>query len=268
MRPAPLARQLTAAAQAVHPAPPARPSHRRPAVFGRTRVLPLALAGALLAVAGGAGAQSACSSDGQPAPSVMVERFLSADCDTCWRDPATPPAPPGAVALDWVLPGTAGEDAPLAAVARRESLARLAEAGLPVPYAGATQARRSTRRGTPGAWLRVAHGLPLGGYLGTSIRWRMPAGVPQPLRVRLALVEQLPAGTEGSPVARNLVRNVLEPLSHSHPTLSNQEYVSGQESRPMNLPEGTDPARVAVIGWLEDAGGRLRAVAFSRCAPR
>ena len=35
----------------------------------------------------------------------------------------------------------------------------------------------------------------------------------------------------------------------------------------MNIPEGARPERLRVIGWVEDAQGRLLAVAQSRCAP-
>jgi len=39
------------------------------------------------------------------------------------------------------------------------------------------------------------------------------------------------------------------------------------ESRPLNVPEGAQPARLRVIGWVEDARGRIRGIAASRCAP-
>jgi hypothetical protein len=44
-------------------------------------------------------AQSACSSDGQAAPTGLMERFISADCADCWASaPIAPPWPanPGA----------------------------------------------------------------------------------------------------------------------------------------------------------------------------
>jgi len=39
------------------------------------------------------------------------------------------------------------------------------------------------------------------------------------------------------------------------------------ESRPMSIPEGAKPARLRVVGWVEDARGRIRAIAQSRCRP-
>lgn len=217
-----------------------------------------------LSLAPAARAQTAlCSSDGQPRPQALHERFISADCATCWSDPQTPRATPGAVALDWVLPGAQGDEAPLSAVARREGLERLANGTLP---AGGAEARRMTVTRSPGAQLRVAHGQPLGGYVGASIRWQGRPGGPRPARAWLALVEQLPAGTEGSPVARNLVRNVLEPAWNGDFLLSKQKFVTRTEWRPMNIPAGADPERLQVVGWVEDAQGRVLAVAQSACA--
>jgi hypothetical protein len=155
-------------------------------------------------------AQSFCASDGQPRPTQLLERFINANCDSCWADPATPKAAAGQLALDWVLPGDKGDDAPLSAVAAREALDRLAalRQGLPAQSLASTL----PVKGLKGATLRVAHGLPLSGYLGTSIELKpIPAAAKgRQWTAWLALVETLPAGTEGSPVERNLVRNVLQ----------------------------------------------------------
>ena len=35
-------------------------------------------------------AQTHCSSDGAPKPVALFERFISADCEACWGDAATP----------------------------------------------------------------------------------------------------------------------------------------------------------------------------------
>ena len=70
-------------------------------------------------------AQSFCASDGQPVPVQLIERFINADCDSCWSDPATPRPGLGGIALDWIIPGGLDEDAPLSAVATRDALARL-----------------------------------------------------------------------------------------------------------------------------------------------
>ena len=63
--------------------------------------------------------QSSCSSDGQRAPTSLIERFISADCDTCWTSPAVVKTKPHELALDWIVPSAKGDEAP--AVARRQS---------------------------------------------------------------------------------------------------------------------------------------------------
>ncbi|HEY8907459.1 MAG TPA: hypothetical protein VIM63_15640, partial [Rhodoferax sp.] len=51
-------------------------------------------------------AQSSCNSDGQPTPNALFERFINADCATCWADTVTPVGPPGTLVLDWIVPGS------------------------------------------------------------------------------------------------------------------------------------------------------------------
>jgi hypothetical protein len=210
----------------------------------------------LLVVAGSAvRAQSSCSSDGRRAPAALLERFINADCDACWADAGTPRAGRGELALDWIVPGAKGDDAPLAAAARAEALARLDALGHPRPLQVDTQ---RTRRQGRGGKLRVAHGLPFNGYIGASIE--LKAAGPGPWTGWLALVESLPAGTEGTPVPRNLVRNLLQvpwPAGAGGRRL---------ESRPMNIPEGAQPDRLRVVGWVEDARGEIRAISESVCA--
>lgn len=228
-----------------------------------------ALAACLLAsslgFSGMAHAQSSCSSDGQSRPVALVERFINADCATCWTDPATAPADRRAVALDWVLPGGRGEDAPLSAVTTRDALKRLQALGTAPPAASLTL--RTPVPGRAGV-LRVAHGLPVSGYIGASIAFRVAAdgAAGQPWTAWLALVEALPAGTEASPVPRNLVRNLLQVQWDGRNQLSKQEQMQFIESRPLDIPAGTTTGRLRVIGWVQDASGRIVAAAQSRCA--
>ncbi len=214
-------------------------------------------AAVLLTLSCAAAAQSSCSSDGQPPPSGLLERFINADCEGCWTDLKTAEPGRGALALDWIVPGRRGDDAPLSAAARDETLARLQALGRAVPRHG--EDRLEQRRGPPLA-LRVAHGLPFNGYIGASIELREPA--PGPWRAWLLLVEAIPAGSERTPVARNVVRNALQ--------LSWDDRRSGPhaESRPMNIPEGARPDRLRVVGLLEDARGQVRAIAQARCLDR
>jgi hypothetical protein len=152
------------------------------------------------------------------------------------------------------VPGARGEDAPLATAASSDARERLRDSakGIPPESATAFSRLRETRR------LRVAHGLPVNDYIGTSIELtQRGAG---PWRAWLLLVEDLPAGAEGSPVARSLVRNALRLDWKAEPRQPRLH-----ESRPMRIPDGAQPERLRVIGWVEDGRGRLVAAAKSAC---
>jgi hypothetical protein len=227
----------------------------------------LLLAVVTLASAGSAQAQSFCASDGQPQPTQLLERFINADCDSCWKDAATPKTGAGQLALDWVTPGSKGEDAPMSAIATRDALARLQSLKLKAPAASSALAQPV--RGVKGATLRVAHGLPLADYVGASIELK-----PVPVAARgqnwtawLALVETLPSGLEGSPVARNLVRNLFQATWNVRKQLSNTEQERFFDQRSMSIAAGVDASRLRVIGWVEDQRGQIVAAAASQCVP-
>ncbi len=215
-------------------------------------------------------AQATCSSDGERPPAALVERFISADCDTCWRDPSTPKAKPGELALDWIVPSAKGDDAPLSAVALRDASWRLQALKQPSP-----RQTFNLRRPTPikPVILRVARGVALGGYMGASITLTPAVGAAlssQPMKAHLLLVEDIPAGTDGTPVARHLVRNSLE-ITWNEPRRTGSAPTQRptpprlEESRPMSIPEGANPDRIRVVGWVEDATGKLIASAASVC---
>ncbi len=207
-----------------------------------------------------------------------MERFISADCDTCWADPATPKVKAAELALDWIVPSAKGDDAPLSAAASRDALARLQALRMQAP--GTAASARHKVAATPAAKspaLRVAHGVALGGYMGTSIELKPAKGAAlprQPLTAWLLLVEQVPAGADGTPVARNLVRNALRPPWNMHSQLLTTEQTGGHrppapvrlyESRPMSIPAGANPEHLRVVGWVEDAKGQVIASAASVC---
>lgn len=247
-------------------------------LFFDTRATFLLLAFSTSGLFCSAWAQSSCSSDGQRPPAAFLERFISADCDSCWTDPATPNAKTAELALDWIVPTARGEDAPLSAAASRDALARLQSMRMDEPRSS-TSARRGTATASAakGLTLRVAHGVALGGYMGTSIELKAArrAALPrQPLTAWLLLVEPVPIGTDGTPVARNLVRNAILSTWNINSLLSNSYYLNNQrppkparlyESRPMSIPAGANPERLRVVGWVEDAGGRVVASAASVC---
>lgn len=220
------------------------------------RLLPggFALAALLALVQAPAHAQSSCSSDEQPQPSGLLERFISADCEDCWK--AAAPAPrKGELALDWIVPGARGDDAPLSAAATRDAQDRLQALRRKPP--SPTDAVHTPRQAGAGE-LRVAQGPVFNGYVGASIQ---SVGAGQgPFTGWLALVETLPAGTEGSPVERNLVRNLLQV---PWPAAPGRRF----EARPMSIPEGAKPERLRVVGWLQDSRGVIRAISESRCEP-
>jgi hypothetical protein len=204
-------------------------------------------------------AQSYCSSDGQTQPARLLERFISADCESCWAQEAqgAAAAEPDELALDWIVPGSKGEDAPLSAAASSDAPARLASLQRAPP--GAVDAVRHVVQ-APKRGLRVSHGLPFNGYLGTSLELKSPRT--ERWTAWLLLVETIPAGSDGTPVERNLVRNVLQlawPAGPARPRL--------YEARPMSIPQGARPERLRVVGWMQDGRGRMRAIAQSRCTP-
>lgn len=224
----------------------------------------LLVAATVLAALSSAQAQSFCASDGQPRPVLLTERFINADCSACWADPATPRSGAKEIALDWIIPGSQGDEAPLSAVATRDALARLEALQSSTP--ATTLTTRHTIKGIRGATLRVAHGLPVSDYLGTSIELKpVSLATQRPLTAWLALVETLPAGTENSPVERNLVRNVLFRTWGGHKQLSKDEQKRFFETRSMNIAPAANPERLRVIGWVEDGKGQVLTAAQSRC---
>ncbi len=195
-----------------------------------------------------------CTSDRTEAPQALLERFVSADCEDCWRDPQTPAAAPGTLALDWVVPGAKGDDAPLSAVASGDAIDRLRALKRESP-AGA-DAVTSLRQGA--VPLRISQGDSFNDYVAASIELRQGGG---PWDAWLILVEQLPAGTEGSPVARNLVRNVFRP-DWSRPAAAGKRLA---ETRSMQIHAGANPDRLRVIAMVQDARGRMRAIRQTEC---
>ena len=218
-----------------------------------------------LAIAATAQAQSSCSSDGQRTPVAVVERFTSADCENCWSDTTARPAPPRTLVLDWIVPSPRGDEAPLSAAATRDANDRLAALHRAAPtasYSNQTPVAKRPYR------MRVAHGLPFNGYIGASMELPQSEVRPVPLPVTgwLVLVETIAAGTEGTPVERNLVRNSLTRTWDGRHQLSKDEQKRLWESRPMGLGATARPERLRVVGWVEDAHGRIITAAQSRCA--
>lgn len=201
-----------------------------------------------------AAAQS-CSSDRVPTPAALFERFVSADCEACWSDPHTPAPGPSALVVDWIVPTAAGDEAPLSAAASSDAPARLQALARATP--AGTDVHTATLVAAPGR-LRVALGPAVNDYIAGIIRFTPPRGAQPPFRFWLVLVEQVPAGTEGSPVDRRVARAVLQ-----------SEWPGGTQSelRPLRIPENARTERLGIEGWVQDAAGRTVAAAQALCPP-
>ena len=231
-------------------------------------------------------AQGVCSSDAQPQPVRLLERFVSADCEPCWSR-ASPQASAKnqasghsdqVLTLDWILPSRQGDEAALSGAASRDALLRLQTLGRPAParkmQLSSAVPKRSAYR------LRVAHGVALGGYIGASIEVH---GMPSPKAASptptpggsqrgettavLLLVEAIAAGTEGTPITRHLVRNMLQIPWPVRDAAGHQEPPNLLERRPLSVPSSAQAQRLRVVGWLQDRQGRLLAAAQSACLP-
>jgi hypothetical protein len=208
-----------------------------------------------------ASAQSFCASDAQAVPTRLLERFISADCPECWGNSPSPQPGPGVQVLDWIVPGSLGEDAPLSAATAREALERLQT--LRIPMTGGSAMAVTDNVGQ--RRLRVSRGLPLAGYVGASIELR-PAG---PFQGRwsawLALVERIPAGTNGTPVERQLVRNVLQLDWDGRRRAGPGRPRPFYDARALSMPAGAQPSRIGLVGWVQDERGQIIAAAATRC---
>lgn len=186
----------------------------------------------------------------QPAPRELIEHVFSAACDACWRERGAP-LPPGAMRLDWIAP--AGDAAAMATAALPEALAR----GTPRDHA--TVLRRSALTQRSPLTLRVADGPAWNGYVGMQVTVTRSGRHTPGQSAWLALVERVPAGSEGTAVDRQLVRVVIGPLPLDE--LATLRRV--QHLRSVRLPEGAQPERLASVGWLEAADGQVIAATQS-----
>lgn len=209
---------------------------------------------------------------------------------------ATPPG--GSWRFDWIVPGR-NADAALSAAALGEASDRLQRAALTAPATQLLHGQPADAAGTAAASSTVgaATGRAAGGIAASSAATSAttsaatPAVAPPVLRAHLgpgwlgrymalefvlspatawpagssgwlAMVELLPAGTDGSPVARALVRNVAGPLTLDGATPGQPLH----HLRAMRWPETADPVRLQARAWVEGPDGRLLAVAADRCA--
>jgi hypothetical protein len=114
-----------------------------------------------------------------------------------------------------------------------------------------------TRPGAPR--LRIADGPAWNGYIGLRLVITRRAAVPAGALAYAALVEQVPAGSDGSPIARQLVRAVSGPMGLGE--LATQRTV--EFLRAVTLPAGSRVDRLASVAWIETTEGRVIAAALS-----
>jgi hypothetical protein len=194
------------------------------------------------------------------AHAAVFERFISAECSACWTDASTQPAPQDAWLLDWIVPSARGDDAPLSPAAPDEAAGRVHRALSTGANDARTVVHRTASRSANRAHLSVAAGPAFNGYFGVQLdgRGRWPAGA----SAWIALVESVSAGTDGTPVPRQLVRAVAGPFQPA-------ELRSGKPWRvlqAMRWPETAKPERLRARAWLERSDGRIVAMAGERCA--
>ena len=193
---------------------------------------------------------------------VVVERFISAECAACWTDASTAQPRADEWLLDWIVPSSRGDEAPLSSAAPPEARARAGRALRSAPGGDRASVQRSAAHSASPLQLRVAAGPAWNGYFGVQIdaSGRAAAGS----SVWVALVEVVEAGTDGTPVPRQLVRTVSGPL----PADELRDGQPWQHLLAMRWPETAKPARLRARAWIEDARGRIIAMAGERCGTR
>ena len=184
----------------------------------------------------------------QPAPRAVLERFVPADCESCWQAASPKPAA-RAWAIDWIVP--AGDGAPMAVAALPEAVERRA-----------TRLQAQPLPRVPPLRLHVADGPAWNGYVGLQLAVTRRGAYPAGASAYVALVERVPAGSDGTAIDRQLVRIVIGPLPLGElATLRTVRHL-----RTVRLPEGAQPERLASVGWVESADGRVLAAVQSPAA--
>ncbi len=203
------------------------------------------------------------------ATAATLERVYSADCPGCWADDRPPAGHPGGARpgwlFDWIVP--AATDAALAAGALPESTERLQRlrpgSRAALPDVAPLQALGAPRRSLAAGGLQVQSGPAWHGYFGLELRLAGPARsrLPAGSSGWLALVEQVPAGSDGTAVPRALVRSVAGPLALD----SAPRGLPISHLRALRWPAGAEPTRLQARAWIEAPDGRLLLVVADRC---
>ena len=208
-----------------------------------------------------------------PRPSRRAPATASRGRSACWSASSTPTARragaprerPGPAAANWRWTGSR----PAAAARTRRCppspCAKRWRACKALGLARPLQDAASRRKAQPGEQrLRVAHGLPFGGYIGTSIELKPGRGG--------ALASLAGAGGNAARRHRGQPGGAHAGAQRPATDLGREDTARGKRGRavstrpvPCSIPAGADPARLRVVGWVEDTRGRLRGIAASRC---
>jgi len=203
---------------------------------------------------------------------AVLEHLFSADCADCWAAPADgePASPRSAAAapawrFDWIGPGA--DAAPLAAGALPEATERAQRLGMALPGGQTGQVhRQAASAALAGLRVSVASGPAWQGYFGVQLTLRssQAKALPTGSSAWVALIEQVGAGSDGTPVTRALVRSVAGPL----PLAALAPGKALTHLRALRWPTGTEPSHLQARAWIEGPDGRLLAVAADRCPDR
>ena len=177
-------------------------------------------------------------------PTRLLERFMSAACESCWQAAGSKGAAGSTMVLDWIAP--AADGAAMASGSMPEAASRA-----PALTPTETLQRQTPLSRADAPRLRIADGPAWNGYVGVQLTVDRRTALPGGSVAYVALVERVPAGSEGSNVTRQLVRSVAGPLSLEE--LSTERTV--RHFRAMRLPGNARPDRLASVGWVETAQG-------------
>jgi hypothetical protein len=209
----------------------------------------LVLGSSLLLAAAALAQPPACRRE---APTRLVERFVPADCERCWSEAAPFTRAAGALVLDWITP--AGDDAPMASAALSEAAGRAGR----VP-AGRTAVHETRLHPSEAPRLRIVDGPAWNGYIGLRLLVTRHGSMPPDAVAYAALVEQVPAGSDGSGVERQLVRALAGPMGLAE--LKSEGQV--EHLRAVTVPRGSRVERLSAVAWIQAPDGRVLAAASS-----
>ncbi len=182
-------------------------------------------------------------------PSAVLERFIPADCEACWSAGAAPEGSP--FVLDWIVPSPRGDDAALAAAALGDATARAGALAH-----GSTLERRHRLPASKGLRVTVEDGPAWNRYMGLLLRvqQRQGAVLPDAAVGYLALVENVRAGDEGTPIERSVVRALAGPLALDGARETTEHLVA------LRIPMGGNTERLGAVGWVETVSGEVIAL--------